>query len=165
MLCSPTQRWLYSLTWKHQPLFCTHSFIPFFFPSSYAFCHTFIPEHDCTLLHCFLQKLYTYSQLRNLLLVCWCTAYCNVLVGSISQWSFIALKIQYTTVNYNTSNTRMTSTGSLTNSQVTITTVASNLFQSQASTAPWRLSSSSSLAQLTKLLLNLSLIYSTLPFP
>jgi hypothetical protein len=71
----PTQQWLYSLTWKHQPLFCTYSFIPFFFPSSYAFFHTFIPEHDCTPLQCFLQKLYTYSQLRNLLLVCWCTAY------------------------------------------------------------------------------------------
>jgi hypothetical protein len=26
--------------------------------------------------------------------------YCNVLVGSISQWNFIALKVQYTTVNY-----------------------------------------------------------------
>jgi hypothetical protein len=25
---------------------------------------------------------------------------CNVLVGSISQWNFIALKFQYTTVNY-----------------------------------------------------------------
>jgi hypothetical protein len=35
--------------------------------------------------------------------------YCNVLVGSISQWNFITLKIQYTTINYNTSNTRPTS--------------------------------------------------------
>jgi hypothetical protein len=34
--------------------------------------------------------------------------------GSISQWNFIALKIHYTTVNYNTSNTRPTSAGSIT---------------------------------------------------
>jgi hypothetical protein len=26
--------------------------------------------------------------------------YCNVFVGSISQWNFITLKVQYTTVNY-----------------------------------------------------------------
>jgi hypothetical protein len=26
--------------------------------------------------------------------------YCNVLVGSISQWNFIALKVQYTNVDY-----------------------------------------------------------------
>jgi hypothetical protein len=26
--------------------------------------------------------------------------YCNVLIGSISQWNFIALKVQYTTVTY-----------------------------------------------------------------
>jgi hypothetical protein len=30
--------------------------------------------------------------------------YCNVLVGSISQWNFIALKVQYTTVDYKSSN-------------------------------------------------------------
>jgi hypothetical protein len=48
-------------------------------------------------------------------------SYYNVLVGSISQWNFIALKGQYTTVNYNSSNTRTTSTGSLN------TTVASYL--------------------------------------
>jgi hypothetical protein len=26
--------------------------------------------------------------------------YCNVLVGSISRWNFIALKVQYTTLDY-----------------------------------------------------------------
>jgi hypothetical protein len=28
-------------------------------------------------------------------------SYCNVLAGSISQWNFITLKIQYTIVNHN----------------------------------------------------------------
>jgi hypothetical protein len=27
--------------------------------------------------------------------------YCNEFAGSISQWKFITLKIQYTTINYN----------------------------------------------------------------
>jgi hypothetical protein len=42
--------------------------------------------------------------------------YCNVLVGSISQWNFIALKVQYTTVDYSQQlyNTRPNSTSSLT---------------------------------------------------
>jgi hypothetical protein len=42
--------------------------------------------------------------------------YCRILVGSISQWNFIALKIQYTTVDYSQQlyNTRPNSTSSLT---------------------------------------------------
>jgi hypothetical protein len=40
--------------------------------------------------------------------------YCNVLVGSIHDGTLLHSKIQYTTVNYNSSNTRTTSTGSLT---------------------------------------------------
>jgi hypothetical protein len=74
------------------------------------------------------------------------TLYCNVLVGSISQWNFIALKIQYTTVNYSqqlfsNSNTRTNSTDSQ------ITAGASNLFKSPNTTAA--------------LIRNLSLIYHT----
>jgi hypothetical protein len=48
--------------------------------------------------------------------------YCNVFVGYISRWNFITLKIQYTIVNYSpqrfqNSNTRTTSTSSLTQLQ------------------------------------------------
>jgi hypothetical protein len=41
--------------------------------------------------------------------------YCNVLVGSISQWNFIAFKVQYKTVDYSRQlyNTRPNSTSSL----------------------------------------------------
>jgi hypothetical protein len=52
-----------------------------------------------------------------------CPTYCNVLVGSISQWNFIALRIQYTTVDYSQQlyNTRPNSTSSLTQlTQITI---------------------------------------------
>jgi hypothetical protein len=40
------------------------------------------------------------------------SSYCNILIGSISQGNFIALKIQY--IIFNSSNTPTTSTGSLT---------------------------------------------------
>jgi hypothetical protein len=42
--------------------------------------------------------------------------YCNVLVGSISQWNFITLKVQYTTPDYSQQlcNTRPNSTSPLT---------------------------------------------------
>jgi hypothetical protein len=46
--------------------------------------------------------------------------------GSISQWDFIALKIQYTAVNYNSSNTRTTSTGSLIQLSITINSAPNN---------------------------------------
>jgi hypothetical protein len=95
--------------------------------------------------------------------------YCNELEGSISQWSFIALQkvstLQLNTAS-NSSNTRTTSTRSLTQLLITInsapnnvralqalshnsqiTTGASNLFKSQTTTTPF--------------IRNLSLIYHT----
>jgi hypothetical protein len=53
------------------------------------------------------------------------TAYCNEFAGSISQWKFITLRIQYTIVNYSrqrfyNSNTRITSTSSLTQLLITV---------------------------------------------
>jgi hypothetical protein len=76
-----------------------------------------------------------------------CISYCNVLIGSISRWNFIALKVQYTTVKHSqrlfyNSNTHTT------DSQITMD--ASVLFRSSNTTAQF--------------IPNLSL-YITSPFP
>jgi hypothetical protein len=61
MLCSHVQRPLHIHTCKCKSLFCAtvdilSSFFPFFFfPSSYALCHTFISECDCFPLQCFYE--------------------------------------------------------------------------------------------------------------
>jgi hypothetical protein len=46
---------------------------------------------------------------QNIYMYIFIYLYCNEFAGSISRWNFITLKIQYTTINYNTSNTRPTS--------------------------------------------------------
>jgi hypothetical protein len=43
----------------------------------------------------FQEKNQEYKKFQNVKKI-----YCNVLVGPISQWNFITLKVQYTTVNY-----------------------------------------------------------------
>jgi hypothetical protein len=48
---------------------------------------------------CYVRGL-LWSDSNSIILFCMLRMYCNVLVGSISRWNFIALKVQYTTVNY-----------------------------------------------------------------
>jgi hypothetical protein len=64
--------------------------------------------------------------------------YCNIFVGSISQWNFITLKIQYTTLDYSQQlyNARPNSTSSLTQlpNYTPNTTGASYLFAFQNTT-------------------------------
>jgi hypothetical protein len=81
----------------------------------------------------------------------WCPYTSLTRVGSMSQWNFIALKVQYTAVNYSqqlfsNSNTRTTSTGSLIQlPQITIGSApntTSELFKLSRTTAQfiWNLS-------------------------
>jgi hypothetical protein len=58
--------------------------------------------------------------------------YCNKFAGSVSRWKFITLKVQYTTLDYSSqlfynSNTRITSTSSLTQLLITVHDSSRNL--------------------------------------
>jgi hypothetical protein len=84
-------------------------------------------------------------------LLVWNIKYCNVPVGSISQWNFITLKVQYTTLYYRQKlyNTRQNSTSPLT--QLLITTLLTQVHVLSACVSEHNFS----------LLLKLSLIYHT----
>jgi hypothetical protein len=64
-------------------------------------------------------QMFSFTNWSVVLRPCFLRWYCNEFAGSISRWKFITLKILYTIVNYNpqrfyNSNTRITSTSSLT---------------------------------------------------